>query len=167
MGRRVRLFGPNAAAAGSAMMSTNMCSSRMRAIPATGTIVATRCAAIIGRRNIKVAGRNARSAGRVSKRKYTYGTAPTHTTSKSSRIHHGSIPRSVLVVTAGFGLARTATCSPAASIGVRNVARGLSTSGAFAARVGDATPNHAFDRTPESMAALRGRSLGGAGQGER
>jgi hypothetical protein len=28
-------------------------------------------------------------------------------------------------------------------------------------------PNHALDRTPESMAALRGRSLGGAGQGER
>lgn len=28
-------------------------------------------------------------------------------------------------------------------------------------------PNHAFDRTPESIAALRGWSLGGAGQGER
>jgi len=28
-------------------------------------------------------------------------------------------------------------------------------------------PNHAFDRTPESMAALRGQPLGGAGQGER
>ena len=27
--------------------------------------------------------------------------------------------------------------------------------------------NNAFDRTPESMAALRGPPLGGAGQGER
>ena len=28
-------------------------------------------------------------------------------------------------------------------------------------------PNHAFDRTPESIAALRRRPLGGAGQGKR
>ena len=28
-------------------------------------------------------------------------------------------------------------------------------------------PNHAFDRTPESIAALRGWPPGGAGQGER
>jgi hypothetical protein len=27
--------------------------------------------------------------------------------------------------------------------------------------------NNAFDRTPERMVALRGRFLGGAGQGER
>jgi hypothetical protein len=28
-------------------------------------------------------------------------------------------------------------------------------------------PNHTFDRTPESMVALRGGFCGGAGQGER
>jgi len=34
-------------------------------------------------------------------------------------------------------------------------------------KAGFSTHNHAFDRTPENIAALRDLSLGGAGQGSR
>lgn len=34
-------------------------------------------------------------------------------------------------------------------------------------KAGTVKPNHAFDRTPVNIAALRGEVPGGAGQGER